>query len=114
MLGEPVAGDVVSSHPCTLTARLVNLGDDGLPHRGMRGVVGHAYLAADAQDRADGRTPAREERTTEEDHGRRAVAGDVGPGRVDDVGQVDLGKNSSISFLPNSRFMNELAVICPV
>ena len=24
-----------------------------------------------------------------------------------------FGKNSSISFLPNSRFMNELAVICP-
>ena len=24
-----------------------------------------------------------------------------------------FGKNSSISFLPNSRFMNELAVIIP-
>ena len=24
-----------------------------------------------------------------------------------------VGKNSSISFLPNSRFMNELAVIIP-
>ena len=29
------------------------------------------------------------------------------------MGQVNLGKNSSISFLPNSRFMNELAVIMP-
>ena len=61
----------------------------------------------------------RRRRPTEDDHGRGAVAGDVGTRGVDDVGEVDRvaqvvpAKRSSMSFLPNSRFMNELEVICP-
>ena len=76
-------------------------------------IVRRRWLAADAHHRPNG---ARDRLTVppEQDHRRRAVAGDVGPAGVDDVGQVDRGKNSSISFLPNSRFMKLLAVICPV
>ena len=51
---------------------------------------------------------------TDQNHGGSTMPGNVRAGCVDNMGQIDLGKNSSISFLPNSRFMNELAVIWPV
>ena len=59
--------------------------------------------------------PTRRLRAADEDHRRRAVPGDVGTGGVDDerAGPASL-RNSSISFGPNSRFMNEFEVICPV
>ena len=50
----------------------------------------------------------------EQDHRRCAVAGNVGAGGVDDVGQVPVGQVLSRSVLPNSRFMNEFAVIIPM
>ena len=51
---------------------------------------------------------------TEQDDGRSAVAGDVSAAGVDDVSEVVIGNHCSMSFLPISRFMNELAVIIPM
>ena len=80
-----------------------------VPCAGSSGVVG---LPLDPHDGADGIAHRRRLRP-KQDHGGRAVARDVGAGGVDDVGEIHSGKNSSISFLPNSRFMKELAVIMP-
>ena len=49
----------------------------------------------------------------EHDYRRRAMTRNIRARRIDDMRQVKRGKNSSMSFLPNSRFMNEFAVIRP-
>ena len=58
---------------------------------------------------ADGRLVA-----TDQDDRRRPCARDVGAGRVDDESQI-LGRQELLdrAGTPNSRFMNELLVICP-
>ena len=113
MLVERLARRVGDADEVALRSGLVDLLDDRRPDQplaGSSGVVGSPRMPITARIvSADGLAVA-----AEQDHRRRAVAGDVGPAGVDHVGQVDLcGKNSSISFLPNSRFMNELAVIWP-
>ena len=52
--------------------------------------------------------------SAKQNHGRRAVARDVRPAGVDDMGQVHSRENCSMSFLPNSRFIKLFAVIWPV
>ena len=101
-----------------LGPRLVDLRHDRGPDKPLGRIVRCAGLAADAHDGAD-RLGDRRAVAAEEDHSRRAVPGNVGPAGVDTWVRSTPGipsrpaKYSSMSFLPNSRFIKLLAVICP-
>ena len=92
-------GDVASSRAArsvtvihsSSIAGLVDVFDDGRQTRPLAGFVGSPRLAADAEHRTDG-VADRALVAADEDHGRRAVAGDVGARCVDDESQVLRGE----------------------
>ena len=112
MPGKRLPGHIRHADELILRATIIQMLHNRPPHLPLRRLLWCARLAPDAEHGTHLRTH-RSAMAPEQDHGRRAVAGDVGAGGVDHVRQVMRGKNSSISFLPNSRFMNELAVIMP-
>jgi hypothetical protein len=108
---DPVG--VLDGDELGLAAWLVDLLGDRGPDQPLLRQVGRAGFAADAEHGTDGLADGLAVAAVEDDR-RGAVAGDVGARGVDDVGEVDLvARYSSMSFLPNSRFMNEFAVIIP-
>ena len=84
MLREATSGQIGDGYPFTVAAGSVDLSGNRLPHRALRRIVRPVCLALYTKDRPN-RTTARLEVAADEDCRGRAVARDVGAGRVDYV-----------------------------
>ena len=115
MLRETVTSIVGNAYPFAFASRHVNLVDYRLPDEPIGGV---SWLAR-VRPARPGQRGLLSAGVRYCQRPNRITVGVPWPGMyAPDVSitwvRSSRGKNSSISFLPNSRFMNELAVIWPV
>ncbi len=98
MPGEYYAIHICHTNKLVLCLHVLKMFHDRTPDHSLGRVVGRGRLAADAKRRPHG-IAACLAITPEQDHRGRAMTGDIGPGRVDDMCEVDSQQEVLYEFL---------------
>lgn len=100
---EVAACRVGNTHKVTLRAGVVHLSHDGSPDQPVRRVARRGWFPFDAHDRSDGRLHGLAI-AAEQNNSWGAVAGNIDPSSVDDMGEVPMWDEALNEFLAHFAF----------